>query len=206
MAFLFFNCHLCFANQRLFLILFTFVHFCGRRFVLVCWPCHGHIFVSLQWIWLMIMSEKFVCFVLRFISLLRFRSLRIFILLIFNNGVSTSGGYDLLRRQHFDIGFSKDISSRFWCAWLIDKIQYVSSIHTHMTTRLRFRLEFNAKNTISFIVIGNLRQQQTHTHKNWADGSPWVRMNKKKLRCVIHIHTNSWNVSISACSSLAQCE
>lgn len=34
-----------------------------------------------------------------------------------------------------------------------------------MTTRLRFRLVFNAKNTISFIVIGYLRQQQTHTHK-----------------------------------------
>lgn len=39
---------------------FSYIHFifCG---LVVCWPCHGHIFVSLQWIWLMIMSEKFVC-------------------------------------------------------------------------------------------------------------------------------------------------
>lgn len=52
------------------------------------------------------------------------------------------------------------------------------------------------KNAISFIVIGYARQK-----KKSADSLKTNIENEKKL-IVSNTHTNSWNVSISVCSSL----
>lgn len=63
-----YNFHFRFANQA------VYINLCNMwplqlAFVLVCWLCHGRIFASLQWIWLMIMRQKLfsiLCFISRF--------------------------------------------------------------------------------------------------------------------------------------------
>lgn len=122
-----------------------------------CWPCYGHIFASLQWIWLMIMSEmkKWTTKQAKIAFVLCFRSLYFLFCLfiknfyeIFNNGASSATQPWLwfattalrylfcwkLIRCNFSIRFG----------WLIDKI--------HMPSKLNK----NGKNTISFTVIESL--------------------------------------------------
>lgn len=157
-----------------------FVILNGR--VLVCWPCHGHIFVSLQWIWLMIMIEPSAKICVR--SSVSFRSLRIFIFLTMAHHTKAMICYDVFRQFLFFIYWNRFVCYVFDAVdWLIRFTLYMFKCQLPVFNKKKER---KTTDKIRFPLLLSQLFTTRKEKKTMQTSQREIKQQKKSVVCVIH--------------------